>query len=193
MSREIQSPISRDSRTIIYQGVLNKDRGLESLIMAMKELDGFTCWLVGEGDIQTELHQMVREHQLEGRVIFKGKILPKTLWSITPKAWIGFNLLAGDSKSYYYSLSNKFFDYMMAGIPSLNMNYPVYKHYIDQFEMGLMVDECSIESILKAIRRLDEQVELYDRLCSNARKAAEVYTWHRESGRLIDIYRRFQQ
>lgn len=177
-----------DGKIIIYQGVLNKDRGLEALIDAMVELSSFSCWLVGDGDIKNKLIDRVDNLGLQERVIFKGKLLPKELQKLTQQAWIGMNLLTGESKSYYYSLANKFFDYMMAGIPSLNMKYPVYMHYMDQYEVGILLESCSPKSIVKAVQELEMQPERYQSMCTAAESARRQFNWENEEGLLKTIY-----
>ena len=177
------------SKIIIYQGVLNKDRGLEELILAMKHLDKYTCWLIGDGDIKAQLEQLVKSEKLQERIIFMGKLVPEKLWNITPQGWLGINLLTGDSKSYYYSLANKFFDYMMAEIPSLNIDYPVYREYIDQYEIGLLIKECISDEIVAAVQVLDQDQNLYERLCNNTRIASKDFVWSNESNKLISLYK----
>ncbi|MEL6924936.1 MAG: glycosyltransferase, partial [Bacteroidota bacterium] len=110
-----------DVRILLYQGVLNEGRGLEALIAAMQRVEGAQLWLAGEGDRSFELREQVREQQLEDRVRFLGYLAPVELKKITERAYLGFNLLENRGLSYYYSLANKFFDYVQAQVPALNM------------------------------------------------------------------------
>jgi len=63
------------------------------------------------------------------------------------QAWLGINLLDGTSKNYQYSLANKFFDYMHAEVPSINMAFPTYKRYIDADKVGLVLDRLDVSKL----------------------------------------------
>ena len=99
---------------ITYQGALNEGRGLEHAIAAMQRIPDFTLRLIGEGDLSQQLRGQARDLQLASRVEFVGFILPENLRDMTSDAMVGLNLLDERSKSYYFSLANKFFDYMHA-------------------------------------------------------------------------------
>ena len=188
-TKTLETNLDRNKKILLYQGVLNKDRGLEQLIIAMRRLNQFQCWLVGYGDIKTELEKLVKNLGLEQQVRFLGKLTPEELRALTPKAWMGINLLHGESKSYYYSLSNKFFDYMMAGVPSLNMRFPAYEKVLDAFPMGIMIDHCEPDEIVLAIARVEQDETLWTNMKNEAMRAAQVHHWQKQESQLKNIYR----
>ena len=61
-----------DRKIIIYQGALNRGRGLQQLIHAMQHIDA-TLWIVGTGDLENELKSLVDNMHLQDKIIFKGK------------------------------------------------------------------------------------------------------------------------
>lgn len=187
-NEEDQSLTAFQKRTILYQGVLNKDRGLEALIEAMKELKDFNCILVGDGDIADSLKAKVNQSGITDRVTFLGQISPPELRKITTTAWLGYNLLDGESKSYYFSLANKFFDYLSAGIPSLNMNYPEYAKIVSDLGIGILMDSCNSKDIVDTVTKLDQNAGLYETLKSNSVLYAAKYIWENQEPKLMDIY-----
>lgn len=165
---------------ILYQGALNEGRGLEQLIEAGRSLD-IKIKIAGDGDITEKLKQMAN-----GNVEFLGKLLPDELEKITSNAWLGYNLLDNKSLSYFYSLSNKTFDYLQAGIPQLMPDFPEYSQLNEKWNFGLIVGLSSVE-IVKNVNQLLADQSLYKSLRGNAEKAGKVLTWEYEEGKLETI------
>ncbi len=173
---------------VLYQGALNRGRGLEQAIEAMALLPGVALWLAGEGDLSQTLRERVRQAGLQDRVRFLGRLAPDDLARATQKAWIGLNLLEAESLSYYYSLANKAFDYVQAGIPSLQMDFPEYRRLNAEWECFLLLSSLDPKVIAEAIRSLLGDTGRYQKLASNGMQAAEIWNWEVESPRLITLY-----
>jgi glycosyltransferase involved in cell wall biosynthesis len=171
---------------ILYQGALNKGRGLEALIEASAKLP-LPVKIAGEGDLSRKLRRMVKIRQLGHKVEFLGKLSPEHLAELTPKAFVGYNLLENIGLSYYYSLANKFFDYTMSGIPCLIPGFPEYQRIHDEYGIGLIA-ELNPESIIMIINDLYENEENYKAHCEQANKAAQDLNWENESRKLLEIF-----
>lgn len=178
-----------EKKTIIYQGALNAGRGIEASIRAMDSLPDFQLWLVGEGDLSSELRELAQNSGVADRVIFHGFKTPEELRRITPMAHVGLNLLEGQSQNYYYSLANKFFDYMQAGIPSINMSFPEYSTILEQYPCGLMIDTCEAIYVANAIKELFTKIETYNTMVIAANEAASKFNWESEKEKLLQIWR----
>jgi glycosyltransferase involved in cell wall biosynthesis len=172
---------------LLYQGALNQGRGLECLIKAMVKIDG-KLLIAGKGDLQEELLQMVEDLNLRHKVTFLGNLLPEELKIQTLKAKIGINILESHSLNYYYSLANKFFDYMHAGVPSLNMNFPEYQNINDNFEIAMLITSLEESQIVSAVHELLTDQLLYNKLKENCLLAREIYHWEIEAQKLKVIY-----
>jgi len=182
------SPQNDESYIILYQGVLNAGRGIGELIDTIDLLPSkFQLQIVGEGDLSDELRKKAEKSNSKDRILFLGWKTPKELNALTKSAWIGMNLLESTSLNYQYSLANKFFDYMHAGIPSINMNFPVYKRICKNNKMGLCVDDLDPETISKCILRLYEDKNCYDEMSRAALASKKEYCWENEEKVLIDI------
>lgn len=184
--KEIVSSPDTD-RFILYQGALNKGRGLEGLIQAMSQIP---CKLkiVGEGELLPELKKLVSECKVEDKVEFLGFLNPEKLREWTAKAYIGYNVSENLGLSYYYSLNNKFFDYIQSGLPALTNDFPEYVNHLKQFETGILVKAPDAESIVPAILRMLDNPEYYSQLKQNCLAAAEVWNWEREEVELLRLY-----
>ncbi len=173
---------------LIYQGVLNEGRGLEETIEAVGQMEGVECWLVGEGDLSARLRGMVAEKGLQRKVLFHGRVAPTELAELTKRAHLGLNLLKNKGLNYYYSLANKAFDYMQAGIPSLCMAFPEYKKLNEKHATFLLLEELSPGAIVKTIERLRKEGDCYLQLAENNKQAAKVLTWEEEERKLLAFY-----
>ena len=177
---------------ILYQGALNEGRGLEELITAMQWV-GMPLKIAGSGTIDEELKQLVQNLNLHNKITFLGYVLPKDLKNITVKAAIGINLLKGNCLNYYYSLANKFFDYMHANIPQISMNFPEYRLINKKYEVAVLVENLNPKHIAKQLNKLIENKKLYAKLTSNCKVAKQIFNWESEKEQLIKFYHNLEQ
>jgi glycosyltransferase involved in cell wall biosynthesis len=179
---------STNQKIILYQGAMNHGRGIEESILAMKQVNA-KLWLAGDGDILNELKLLVNENQLNDKVKFWGYVKPTELKAITQEAHIGLNLLQPIGLSYYYSLANKFFDYMQQGIPCISANFPEYLVINEQYHCTLL-SSCDVDEIAHSMNLLLNDDELYKRLIENCLKAKEDFCWEKEEQKLVEIYKK---
>ena len=175
---------------ILYQGALNVGRGLEEMLEAMTEINGAELWLAGEGDLSDFLREKTIQLQIENKVKFLGYLLPEDLRKITPQATIGINLLKNNSLNYYYSLANKTFDFVQAGVPAIHMDFPEYQNLIKEKEVGILIVDLKKETIVEAVNVLLQDADLYKELKDNCREARKIWTWENEEKKLLEFYKR---
>lgn len=173
---------------ILYQGMLNPGRGLKTAIQAMASLPDCRLWVVGDGPEKSRLADFARELGVGDRVVFHGFIAPESLPAITRRAWLGINLLEASSASYYYSLANKSLDYVQAGLPSVQMDFPEYRAVNEAYDTFLLLPRLHPPALVAMIRDLLDEPERYERLRRNCRRAAEDLCWEREAPKLLAIY-----
>jgi glycosyltransferase involved in cell wall biosynthesis len=178
---------NRWGRFILYQGAVNEGRCFETLIPAMRQVDAVLV-ICGEGNFLERAQKLVADHGLGDKVIFKGAIRPEELKRITRSAWCGVTLFERRGASNYYSLANRFFDYMHAGIPQVAMNYPAYKEINNSYPIAVLIDEPGIREIADALNELLINQELYRRLSENCKQARLYYNWQEEEKKLIRLY-----
>ncbi len=172
---------------ILYQGAVNKGRCFEQLIPAMQHVNGHLL-IVGEGNFMAEAQALVKELQLDSKVQFTGYIPPTELPRYTRGALVGITLFEARSKSNLYSLANRFFDYMHAGVPQLAGAYPEYTAINEEFEVALLIPEITPAAIAAGLNRLIEDKAYWNRLHEAALRARNVYNWDAEEARLLDVW-----
>lgn len=172
---------------LIYSGAVNEGRGLEEILRAMTQID-MPLMICGEGNKYLELKALSKRLNLEHKVEFKGYIEPKDLNPLISNAFLGFNLLTNNGKSYYYSLANKFFDYMHAEIPQVTVKFPEYQSINDTFKIAQLID-LDVQQIITTVNELIHNKELYHELVENCKKAKKIYNWQNEEKQLIKLYK----
>lgn len=169
---------------LLYQGALNVGRGLPELLEVLLLLPDLNLWLAGEGDLSATLRQKCKELGLERRVRFWGYVSPIELPALATKATLGLDLLDTSSLNYYYSLSNKSMDYLQAGLPSLEMDFPEYRKLHEAWGVYELVSDLEPDTIAKAVCNLLEDEGKYHRLSANALRAARHLCWEEEKEKL---------
>lgn len=172
---------------ILYQGAINAGRGLEALLDAAPQLP-LPVHIAGKGDLTEWLVMEIQRRGLGNRVKWLGQLDPEALQHLTAHAWLGINLLEGRSLNYYYSLANKFFDYVQAGIPQLCANFPEYAVLNQQYEVALLTESHQTAAWLPMVEALWHNREHYERLQANCREASRIWTWESEEKVLLAFY-----
>ena len=181
--------IAEDKRIVLYQGALRSDRGLDRLIEAMRLLPGDVLSVfIGSGPAEAELKGLVTTMGLETRVRFMGRVPYNELLSYTSSADIGICHIANTSLSYYYSLPNKLFEYIMAELPVAVSNFPEMAKIVEQYGVGVVFDPEDVKDIARAINELLEDREKYAQMKENTKRAKKVLNWENESRKLLEIY-----
>jgi glycosyltransferase involved in cell wall biosynthesis len=178
----------KPEKYVLYQGAVNEGRSFETLIPAM-QLVNAQLIICGDGNFMAQAKQLVQRYNVAGKVVFKGKLEPEILKHYTIHAWIGITLFENKSLNNFYSLANRFFDYMHAGVPQVCVDYPVYSDLNNKLPFAVLVKDLQPDTIATAINRLLHDRELYDQLQTNALLVRQQVNWQEEEKKLIGFYR----
>ena len=188
-NQAVRAPEEGRPRIILYQGRLNAGRGLETAILAMHHFPEAQLWLAGEGDLSQELRDLTEQEKLTERVRFLGYLPPATLQQLTLQAHIGLNLLENKGLSYYYSLANKTFDYIQAGLPSIQMDFPEYRALQEKYEVFVLLEKPSTDELVRELKQLLTEPDRWLRLHQNALAVRDQLCWEEEERSLLAFYR----
>jgi glycosyltransferase involved in cell wall biosynthesis len=177
----------KKERYILYQGGVNEGRSFDTLIPAMKMVNAKLV-IAGGGNYLGQTKKLVAYNGLEEKVIFTGRLLPADLYQYTLNAWIGLTLFEDTGLSNYYSLANRFFDYMHAGVPQLCVNYPVYREINKSHPVAVLIDDLDQENIADKLNHLLANDVVYNDLRQNCLLQREVYNWQAEEKKLVSFY-----
>jgi glycosyltransferase involved in cell wall biosynthesis len=178
-----------DKKIIIMQGAgINIDRGAEEAVQAMQYVDDAIFLIIGSGDMIDFLKEMVTELHLNKKVVILGKLPFKEMIQYTQVADLGLTLDKDTNINYRYSLPNKVFDYIQAGIPVLASNLVEVANVVRSYQVGDIVESHDPIAIAKKITEmLDDSKKAVWK--ENLKIAAEELCWEKESLKLKEIYR----
>jgi len=186
-SREALGIPSSDFLVIIQGSGLNVDRGIEEAVLALKELEGVTLMLVGDGDVMPIVKDLIRIHQLDEKVKIYGRRPYLEMMQFTVHADLGLTLDKPLSKNYAFSLPNKVFDYIHAGTPILASKLVEIEKVILTHHVGNIISDVSAESIAKSILELKNQPDLLASQKKACLAAAEIENWENEELKLRSL------
>ncbi len=174
---------------IIYQGAVNEGRSFETLIPAMKFVNAKLV-ICGDGNFFAQTKALIEEYRVDNKVALKGMVPPDELKKITPAATIAIMLFEQTGLNQYHSLANRFFDYIMAGIPQVCIDYPEYKAINDKYGVAYMIADTKPETIASAFNVLLNDKALYQQLKAACLKARKVLNWESEEKKLVAFYKK---
>jgi glycosyltransferase involved in cell wall biosynthesis len=174
---------------LILQGSgINKDRGAEEAVAMMQYLEGFILVIVGSGDVIEDLKKMIKNLNIQDKVLIIGKIPYKKLLEYTKIADLGLSLDKGTNLNYEYSLPNKVFDYIQCHVPLLVSNRRVVAKLVLDNEIGLVFDKHDPKEMADIVKSIFADKKRLEKWQKNLKIVAEKYNWENESKKLKNIY-----
>jgi glycosyltransferase involved in cell wall biosynthesis len=97
--------------------------------------------------------------------------------------------IVNSSLSYYTSLPNKLFEYIIAGIAVIGSDSPEIGRIVKETGVGEVADPSDPESLANAARAILTDLDRYK---AATVPAAEKYNWGIEKQKLLELYRNFE-
>ena len=182
--------IEKEDLILIFQGAgINIDRGGEELIEAVRQTDRVTLFIVGSGDVLEKLKSGENYPYKGQRVRFINKVPWEELMRFTKMADAGISLDKDTCLNYRFSLPNKLFDYISAGLPVITGNLPEIRKIVEAYDCGLIIPQITPAEISRAIIELRDNRELRNRLKQNSANASITLNWENEKKKVLVLYR----
>ena len=184
-----ESILLTDKKFILYQGVFNPCRSLPQLIESMQWIDDeYDLVLVGYGELENELRRLTKLFKVENRVIFVGRLKYDDMMQYTYKATLGIALEESCGLSFHYSLPNKVFDYVAAGLPFISLGTPLVKQLIDEHQIGIITESNSPSSLSEEINSILHDADRLQNIMSAQRDARSLFSWENELSKLSVLF-----
>ncbi len=176
-------------KIVILQGAgINVQRGAEELVEAFQYLDeNYLLLIIGSGDVIQQLKENTIHFQLQNKVKFIDKIPASELRHYTSNANLGVTIDKDSNMNYHFSLPNKIFDYMHAGIPVLATRLPEIEFLINTYHIGTFIENHDPKHIAEQIEKFLDSKE-YLQYKSNTVIAAIENNWKTEKQKLITLF-----
>ncbi len=177
---------------ILLQGSgINIQRGAEELVMAMQHLEKIHLLIIGGGDVIGDLKKMQHDLGLKNKITFLPRMPFDQLFQYTASADLGLTLDKGANLNYRFSLPNKLFDYIHAGVPVLASPMVEIKKVIDQYQVGETIESHDPKAIAAKIEGMLADSSRMAFYRDNCKKAAKELNWETEQKTLIEILRKY--
>lgn len=172
---------------ILCQGAVNFGRGWDILVQAIKQMN-IKCVVAGDGNYFNKLIELIDYHNAKDNFKLTGMLEPEELKTLTRKAKIGVTLFENTGLNQFQSLSNRFFDYMMAGTPQVCVGYPCYLEILNKFPFAEPIKELTVHELVTALNKVMNDDVKYQDLQEACKIASEVLNWENESQILIEFW-----
>ena len=176
--------INPNQTIFLYQGSLNRGRGVELIIRTFKELDDNSVIIfMGYGELEESIKAVAKQCT---NIYYHEAVNPNILLDYTSSADFGIATIEDTCLSYRYCLPNKMFEYIMAEVPIIVSNLPEMKKIVKEYNIGVFVKEHNKQDIKNAlieVKKLNNKA-----LSVNIKKAKEVFSWEIQEKVLLKIY-----
>ena len=182
-----------DKHLLVLQGSgINIQRGAEELVQAMALLDDCFLMIIGGGDVLPVLKQMVENMHITDRVRFFPRMPYQRMMAYTQLAELGFCLDKDTNLNYRFSLPNKLFDFIQAGVPIVASHLTESEKIIRQYDLGLFIENHEPETIAATIREAMSDNVRRTQWERNLLVAAQDLCWENEEQKLLEIYNKYE-
>jgi glycosyltransferase involved in cell wall biosynthesis len=174
-----------DQRIYLYQGALTVGRGIEVLLDTFSNFqqDHRVVVFMGYGPLVEKIKSVAANHPC---VYYHPAVAYSEIMNYTSGADFGLNTPQNVSKSYYYCLPNKLFEYIHAEIPIITNNLYDCRLLVEAEQIGTVISTFDREGITQAIvtaESLDRP-----RIIERMKTIKARYTWQEEEQKLLAYY-----
>lgn len=169
----------------IYQGAFVRGRGIERLLRVFPKVapDRHLVFM-GFGELEPLIKAQAENHP---NIHFQPVVAEDDVLAYTSSADVGICLIDNSCLSYYYSLPNKLYEYLLGGLAILINDFPEQRLVLERAECGWLApaEDDALGAFINGLQRAE-----IDRCKENARIARRDISWDREVAPMLDAYRK---
>jgi len=184
--------IPGDKIIVLYQGGLGPSRNLEPVIEAMAKVANAVFVIRGPGYEfwAKKYYRMAKRLKVRDKIHCLPPVPSTQVVAEARGADMGlWTLLANVGLNFKYSLPNKVFEYIAAGVPLLAADLPEVRKIVLGYKIGVCFDPESPRSIARAINQLADNAPLRQQCRQNIPHAVKDLRADQEWNKLVDLYR----
>lgn len=169
---------------VLFLGRLHRQKQVDVLIRAIRQLPGVHLVLVGDGPHRAALERLTESLGLTGRVHFRGFMphqqVPDLLRRVDAMAL----------PSRYEEFGTALVEGMQAGLPVVAANTGGVPNVVEHGVTGLLVPPDDAAAMAGGLRQVLTDQRLAERLSGQARRRVGGYDWDLLGDRVLSIYQR---
>lgn len=175
---------------VLYVGKLERRKGVQVAIEAMRFLPGRVLWVVGGSPAEVaDFATLAAAEGVGDRVRFTGYVEPTRVREFLGRARVGIcPLPTGISAvSETFTSPLKILEMMAAGVPVVAGDVPSAREILTHGRQALLVPPDDPRALAGSIRSLLDDPALAARLSAAAREHVEGYSWENRARRLLEF------
>ncbi len=175
-------------QVIAYGGRITTSRGIEETVHALAMLPQTVHFVLlgyGEPDYLARLHTLINHHRIGDRVHLVGAVGSDEVSEALADADVSVVFVRPICKSYEFSLPNKLFESIHAGVPVVAADLPDTAALVRKHQVGETFATADPVDMARTIEAVLADPEAYR---SAARRAASLVTWQHEEVGLLALY-----
>lgn len=182
--------LADDTPLLVYTGLMTINRGIETIIYALKHLPEWHLVTVGpwNEEVKESLIKLAHQEGVSDKLHIHEKVEPEVLIEFISSANISVVPIVNACLSYYYCLPNKLFEAAFAGLPIVASDLPDMKDFIDSNELGVVFDDGCEHSLANAVKKL-EMMDVSKKLRKNKTVIRQQYCFENEVTSLLNVYK----
>jgi len=141
--KELRLP--ENKKIVLMQGsAINIQRGAEELVRSMQPeygLDNVHLLFIGGGDVWKEIQKLTINLDLKDKITFLPRMPFENMMEYTRLCDLGISIDKPVSINYQFSLPNKLFDYIAAGLPVLTSPLAEVKKIVEENDVGMCIEK----------------------------------------------------
>jgi glycosyltransferase involved in cell wall biosynthesis len=175
--------IPHDKLIFLSQGLLNEGRSINLYLEVFSRATHHHLVIMGYGPLEFRVKEAANSHP---NIHFFPAVRPDEVLTYTQSADVGLSLIENYCLSYYYSLPNKFFEYIMAEVPPIVSDFPDMAEIVSTYRVGWAIN-VGREDLYDAIQMLTRLV--VDEHRTRMDKARQQLCWENEEHALISVFK----
>ena len=175
---------------VLYQGGIQQNRGLETLVSVIPEIKNAYFVFIGNGRLKPHLQNMVENLCISERVFFIDTVPLVELLNFTASASIGIQPIENTCFNHFSTDSNKLFEYIIAGLPIIASNMPEIKKIVSKYNVGEIFQNGNKTELSTKINKFIDHPDLVEKYRQNSIAARRHLCWETQESKLIDIYKK---
>jgi rhamnosyl/mannosyltransferase len=185
LNNSVEKQISNNAEfKILFVGKLREYKGLKYLIHALSKVDA-TLFIVGEGELESELKKLVNDLFLENKILFLKGLTDEELYQIYQNSHLF--VLPSINEAEAFGVVQ--LEAMAFGLPVINTNLKSGVPFVSiSGQTGLTVEPKSTTQLVEAINKIINDKSLYKEFSMNAKDRVKLFTEKEMAKSYLSLY-----